>query len=405
VLPYIIQFGYDIDIVDERQAGHKVPKKRAITTQFEHIIGYGGLPTEVRPYQVDVVNSLLDSGDGIALCATGAGKTLMCASLCDIFSDANQRVIIVVPSADLVDQTYEALAMFGLSVGRYSGDNKELTAKHTVATWQSLQHHPEILIEQGYSCIIIDECHGGKNSEGVIQKLLVDYGKNISFRFGLTGTLPKAPTELYAIKSVLGQVVATVTARWLIDNGYLAELEIQPIVVQDDVEQLPDYASEKGWLSNNRERIQAIADNIIADAAKYGNTLVLVDSLKFGRALEKAIPGSIFMYGATEKKDRKEKYAEFDDRNDLIVICNSQIASTGISIDRIFHLALVDIGKSFIKAIQSVGRGLRKSKDKWKVYVKDYSSSLKYSTKHKKERIKWYKEAEYDMIKEKKLKY
>ena len=239
----------------------------------------------------------------------------------------------------------------------------------------------------------------------VIQKLLVDYGKNIHFRFGLTGTLPKAEAECYSIKTVLGDVVARVTARWLIDNGYLAELEIEPIVIKDNTDDLPDYQSEKGWLSSNKDRINCIAKTIIEDAKKYGNTLVLVDSLKFGRALEKAIPNSIFMYGDTAKSDRKEKYAEFADRNDLIVICNSQIASTGISIDRIFHLCLIDIGKSFIKAIQSVGRGLRKSKDKWKVYVKDYSSSLKYSTKHKKDRIKWYKEAEYDLIKERKIYY
>lgn len=74
----------------------------------------------------------------------------------------NMRVMIVVPSADLVEQTHDALIMFGISAGRYSGDVKELDATHTVATWQSLQNHPEILIDQDYSCIIIDEAHGAK---------------------------------------------------------------------------------------------------------------------------------------------------------------------------------------------------------------------------------------------------
>jgi superfamily II DNA or RNA helicase len=54
----------------------------------------------------------------------------------------------------------------------------------------------------------------------------------------------------------------------------------------------------------------------------------------------------------------------FEERDDLIVIASSGIASTGISIDRVFCLCLVDAGKSFIKAIQSIGRGLRLAEDK-----------------------------------------
>ncbi len=85
VIPYLIEFGYDVDIDDQRSAQRKFPKKRATHDQFKHIIAYGGLPAELRPYQVEIVNTLIESRDGIALAATGAGKTSMCASICDIF--------------------------------------------------------------------------------------------------------------------------------------------------------------------------------------------------------------------------------------------------------------------------------------------------------------------------------
>ena len=74
-------------------------------------------------------------------------------------------------------------------------------------------------------------------------------------------------------------------------------------------------------------------------------------------------------------------------------------ASTGISIDRVFCLFLVDAGKSFIRAIQSIGRGLRKGHDKEKVHCVDVHSGLKWSMKHFRERKKYYKEAQYNTLK------
>jgi superfamily II DNA or RNA helicase len=85
----------------------------------------------------------------------------------------------------------------------------------------------------------------------------------------------------------------------------------------------------------------------------------------------------------------------FDKHDDLIVIASSGIASTGISIDRVFCLFLVDAGKSFIKTIQSIGRGLRRGRDKSFIHVTDVYSKLKWAKKHFKERLVHYKNASY----------
>ena len=137
----------------------------------------------------------------------------------------------------------------------------------------------------------------------------------------------------------------------------------------------------------------------------YGNTLILVNTIAQGKLLERLIEGAVFLSGESDKDLRAENYQQYADRDDVILIATSGIASTGISIDRIFCLILVDAGKSFIKAIQSIGRGLRKSGDKNKVYVKDVYSKLKFSKKHFKDRLKWYKEAEYPVLKVKKYDY
>ena len=66
---------------------------------------------------------------------------------------------------------------------------------------------------------------------------------------------------------------------------------------------------------------------------------------------------------------------------------------------------MIDAGKSFVRAIQSIGRGLRRKGDKNKVFVKDVYSKLKFSKKHFKDRAKWYKEAQYPITTVFKYKY
>jgi superfamily II DNA or RNA helicase len=122
--------------------------------------------------------------------------------------------------------------------------------------------------------------------------------------------------------------------------------------------------------------MEMIADLIISKCAEHGNTLVLTHSIKFGEKLASLIKDAVFLYGDSPSDLRKEHYDLFATRNDLIVIASSGIASTGISIDRVFCLMLVDAGKSYIKAIQSLGRGLRKGHDKNYVYVVDVHSKV-----------------------------
>lgn len=67
----------------------------------------------------------------------------------------------------------------------------------------------------------------------------------------------------------------------------------------------------------------------------------------------------------------------------------------GINIVRIYNLFLFEAGKSAVKVIQSIGRGLRVSKDKDFVDVYDITSNCKYSKRHLAKRKKIYDEVGY----------
>ena len=323
-------------------------------------------------------------------------NTWMIAALCDAASKGGHRSIVIVPSSDLVEQTAATFRLGCLDVGIYSGSNKDLNHEVVVATWQALQNNPVVM--QDFQCIIVDEAHGA--SAKVIGDLINNHGKHCAYRFGFTGTFPKPKTDQMTLIGSIGPVLYEISAADLIRMGYLAKLEIEPIEIQETAdEEFPDYAAERAFINKNADRLDLIADLVISKADEHGNTLVLVNSIKQGEALQKLIKDSVFLYGATENEVRAEWYHMFENTDNLIVIATFGIASTGISIDRVFNVTMIDAGKSFVKTIQSIGRGLRKANDKDRVHCVDIHSNLKWSKRHFKERKKYYLQAEYPIRK------
>ena len=133
----------------------------------------------------------------------------------------------------------------------------------------------------------------------------------------------------------------------------------------------------------------------IDSVATTGNTLILVDRISAGEILQKKIKDSVFISGDTKNADRKEHYDEVSTAKNKIIIATYGVASVGINIPRIFNLVLIEPGKSFVRVIQSIGRGIRKAEDKDHVEIWDLTSSCKFAKRHLTQRKKFYKEANY----------
>ena len=418
IVPRVINLGYDIQIDDLRNTPSVSPK--LIDENFFKDRGVlhpiTGEPWIVRDYQVKMVNTLLEHGGGVGVAGTGAGKTSMTAALALSYEEAaGYRSIIIVPDKNLTSQTFEEYKNFTLDVGQYGGGIKDGDHQHVVSTWQTLQNNTSFIHQ--FKMVIVDEAHGLKGR--VLQDLLVKHGKDIPFRFGVTGTIPKSKTDAMSVQVAVGPTLCEIPAHELQEEGHLANLDIQIIQNELDFTEeyqeyldeepaepqtykqfiddfFPDYAAERRHLQQNKQRTQWIADYIQAQHdLGMGNVLCLVNGIKFGETLAELIPGAICLNGKDSMKVRKQAYSLFHDRDDVTVVATVNIASTGLDIPRIFQLVGVDMGKSFVRVIQSIGRGLRKAADKDKVTYTDICSNLKYSRRHLNERKKYFKEAKY----------
>lgn len=425
LLPYIIpdlkEMGYKVKLMDQRSpANVSVP---IINNEFlSNFSDSDGNPIILGEHQVNGVNALTGNGGGILLAGTGAGKSIVAASLVKLYNEhANFRCLVIVPNKDLINQTSADISVFGIPVGRYFGDVKEPNTFNVVSTWQSLQNNPQLM--SMFHVIIVDECHGAQGN--VLKNMLLEHGNESLVRIGLTGTLPKEPAEAMSVKYVLGEVQYTVPARELIDKGWLATLHLHVRQLVEDLtpewnyfkekrpeeaagmkykqfkrDFYPDYASEKNYLQKSKKRIEYIAKMVEKEVKKSGNAFVLVNGIPFGKKLADSIENAYFVYGQDESEVRKKIYALFAEHDDVVVVSTFQLASTGLNIKRIFNLFMIDAGKSFIQIVQSIGRGLRKAKDKNAVNVWDVCTDLKFGNKHLKEREKYYKEQKYDFDKE-----
>ena len=156
-----------------------------------------------------------------------------------------------------------------------------------------------------------------------------------------------------------------------------------------------NYQSELTYLTTDKNRLDYLGD-LITNMAETGNTLVLVDRIKAGEGLiERLGEDAVFISGSMKSKDRKDEYDEVSEANNKIIIATYGVAAVGINIPRIFNLVLLEPGKSFVRVIQSIGRGIRKAQDKDSVQIWDITSSAKFSKRHLTERKKFYKEANY----------
>ena len=322
--------------------------------------------------------------------------------------EAHGRSIVIVPNKSLVTQTEADYKNLGLDVGVFFGDRKEFGRTHTICTWQSLN----VLLKntknatadvsigdflEGVVCVIVDEVHMAKAD--ALKTLLTGAMSRVPIRWGLTGTIPKEKFESQSLLVSIGPVISQLAASELQDRGVLAQCHVNIVQLVDHAE-FTNYQSELKYLLEQEDRLSTIA-NLVRQVNATGNTLVLVDRIAAGQALVAQLDDAVFVSGSTKAGDRQSEYDEIATSTGKIIVATYGVAAVGINLPRIFNLVLLEPGKSFVRVIQSIGRGIRKAEDKDHVEIWDITSTCKFAKRHLTKRKTFYKEANYPFTQEK----
>lgn len=397
IFDILISRGYsvdDIELVDDRPKGVEVP---LIQIEDDFLLDETGY--RLRYYQTDAINLALERQQGVIEAATSAGKA-SCSLGISKALDPYLKVVLMAPSNYLVDQLYKDYQKTDLSVVRLGklapGKRQAAIAeyRHFIMTYKMMLNSAHLFKDEEFA-IILDECHfQGEQFADVLRFDLA----HCRFRIGMTATLPRDKLKRERIICHIGNgPLLKVSQKELTDNGYASLPTLQLLkTYHPSVEELSDgplwdWEMEARYYNTNELRLAAIADYIKSLPLK--NTLILCQA-SAGDILATFFNGNMIRDETPDDK-RKEWLGMFDTAtkdNPHYQCASFGTAGTGVSVNTIRRVVLVDIGKPETLILQAIGRGMRLDEESGnKVDVIDISANLKYGNRHQKERIKLYK--------------
>lgn len=372
------------------------------------------LPVEIRDYQLNAFVHAIRKKRCLLLSPTASGKSLIIYSLIRYLEGA--KTLIIVPTTSLVSQLYKDFNEYGQNEGWKSEDHvhyvmagrdKQSDMPIIISTWQSLYKMPKEYFEQ-YDVIVGDECHlfKAKSLTSLMTKLV-----NAEYRFGTTGTLDDTQTHKLVLEGLFGRVKKVTTTKELIEKKQLAGFEIKAITLkypEDVCKEISKkkYHEEIDFLVSNNKR-NAFIRNLAVSLE--GNTLVLFQYVeKHGNLLYQIIKEKagknrkvFYVYGGTDVELRENVRAIVESEKDAIIVASYGVYSTGVNIRNLHNIIFTHPGKSKIRVLQSIGRGLRTSEGKTKAVLYDLVDDLQYKLhknfahNHFLERYKYYRNEEF----------
>ena len=396
LLPYVDEFcrerGYGFegiaDVLGEKNHEHLGVQT---TPWLEDI----GLPFEPRDYQLEAFNTAIQYGRQLLLSPTASGKSLIIYLLARYYE---KKTVIIVPTTSLVEQMTKDFIEYGYKepICKIYHGQEVFDAPITITTWQSFSKAPKEVLES-FDMVIGDEAHlfKAQTLKGILEKM-----KNTAIRIGTTGTLDGSEVHRLQLEGLFGPVKKVISSAELIEEGTIADIKIDCLVLKHPKQQKMKYQDEMDYLVSCEERNKFIV-NLVRNLK--GNTLVLFQYVeKHGVILHGMLDGLVdnlhYVYGGTDTSDREEIRGIVEKAKNDVILASYGTFSTGINIKRIDNIVFASPSKSRIRNLQSIGRGLRKAEGKESMRLFDIADDLQcdnYTLEHLKERINIYSEENF----------
>jgi len=363
---------------------------------------------KARDYQIDAIYDALRYNRKLLISPTASGKSLMIYALTRYFVGRKNKVLLVVPTTSLVEQMFKDFEEYGWDAKNhchriYAGRERTNVNEVTITTWQSVYNLERGFFED-YDVIIGDEAHLFK-SKSLIN--IMDKLHHAKYRFGFTGTLDGTQTHKWVLEGLFGPSYKVTQTKDLMDSGYLSQLDIQCVVLKYKPQKFDTYEEEIQFLISNEKRNKFLC-NLAVDLK--GNTLMLYSRVEsHGKVLYEMINKNVthgrkvfFIHGGVDAEDRELVRKITEEENNAIIVASYGTFSTGINIKKLHNVIFASPSKSRIRNLQSIGRVLRKGKDKNKAKLYDIADDLtkgsrkNYTLNHFIERVKIYVQEQFN---------
>lgn len=388
---------------------------------------------EYRDYQRNSIEAALNSKRGIIKVATAGGKTSLAGG---IIKSLDQPSLFLVTQVPLLHQAVNSFRNFGIRDIGVIGDRRKEPGYHTIADARYLSQ----LIKKDKNIrkfvkqvrvLITDEVHRSAANSWLTSIIACEHIERI---FGLSGTpfesRMKETIRDLQIKGIFGDVIYEVTARELMEQGYIAKPKIYMLSVTGG-------ALKHGPITNFRNRgrqyNRIYTDGIVKHKERNNkaidalymlskindfSTLVLVNQIKHGTYIIDALHAlgipSVFLAGnkavwkpglSEPEQDviidfKSETVADFADGKYKVLV-GSPVLGEGYDLpgDMVEAMVVLSGGKGLIPVLQRLGRALRPKSGSNEVVVIDFHDYQHfYLENHSRRREAEYKSEGYEVF-------
>lgn len=371
---------------------------------------FEGSKKQPRDYQIEAAWKIIKYKFSVSEIATSSGKTLIAFMVLAYLKDKGliRKFLMIAPITNLVFQGTDdfieyGLENLGLKIQQIGGGSKLREGCDVIiGTYQSLVKKDAEFFDE-VDAVFIDEAH---HTDTMSIKKIVSKCMGSSWRFGLTGTLSKRDSaEHLTIQHYLGPVLVEISPDFLFRNDYATPVEIKIVILdwldvtikakladlkekskadkENKIDGTDIYNIERKLVIESDKRFKFIV-NFINRTSK--NSLVLFQSVKdeYGKRIWnqlREINGKkevFYVDGDTDEALREEYKTRMSTGENKVLVATYGTFSTGISIDNLHNIFLVESYKSEVLIKQSLGRGMRLMDGKDKVNVIDFVDDFSF---------------------------
>lgn len=356
----------------------------------------------MRYYQNEAIDAIMDKKIGIIKCPTGTGKTVLAA---DIFRRKPTKTLFVVDVKVLLkqskDELEDALDMKD-QIGTITAGTMDIKSNLTICTIQTIvsliKKKDKKLLKylDSLETVISDETHLSKS---LSYSKLFSKATNCQYRVGLTGTPNEDANDFLELNKNMGYVVYHVPTQQMIDEGYL----IRPTIkfLKYHLAEIPEgtYQEIQEQLFKNTYRNQKVIDVCVHHNDKI--ILVLVTRISQGLLIEeelkKAGRDCFFIRGEVDDDNRDLIIKEARDGHTRVIIGTSGIVAKGLNIKPLEIIVNCAGNSTDVMTIQSLGRGLRICEGKTSMTYYDMHDEIDYFQTHTFKRIRAFKKEGHEV--------